>query len=121
MASAPMAPITEDAPAQLPNHKVKYKKPYQRACNEKDDKGKLCAGHLKRWFYMSDVIEQACGDVKAAYGTHAEIYRCEHCKTLYLPSPEEPHGKNVAGVGQKSLFGLTIAPKGGAGEDKGDT
>ena len=39
MASATMAPATEDTPAQLPNHKVKYKKAYQRACNEKDDKG----------------------------------------------------------------------------------
>ena len=55
----------------------------------KDDKGKICAGHLKRWFYVTDRIEQACGDVKAAYGPQAEIYRCEHCKTLYLPNPEE--------------------------------
>jgi hypothetical protein len=113
MASATMAPMTEEnAPAQLPNHKVKYKKPYQRACNEKDDKGKICAGHLKRWFYMSDKIEQACGDVQAAWGKQAEVYRCEHCKVLYLPSPEEPRGKNVAGLGQKSVFGVTVAPKG---------
>ncbi len=117
MASVTMAPATENTPAQLPNHKVKYKKPYQRACNEKDDKGKICAGHLKRWFYLTDRIEQACGDVKAAYGPQAEIYRCEHCKTLYLPSPEEPGGKNVAGMGQKSIFGVTVAPKKSSGED----
>ena len=47
---------------------MKYKKPAQRACNEKDAKGKLCGGHLKRWFYADDVIEQACGDVEKAWG-----------------------------------------------------
>ena len=33
---------------QLPQHKVKVKKVGQRACNEKDEKGKICGGHLKR-------------------------------------------------------------------------
>ena len=31
--------------------KVKEKKPGQRACDEKDAKGELCVGHLKRWYY----------------------------------------------------------------------
>ena len=106
-----MAPDTDRVPEQLPNHKVKYKKPLQRACNEKDDKGKICAGHLKRWFYLADAIEQNCGDVRKAYGDHAEVYRCEHCKTLYLPGEEEPRGRNVAGLGQKSVFGVTVPPK----------
>ena len=39
----------DETPAQLPKHKVKYKKPLQRACNEKNEKGKFCGGHLKRW------------------------------------------------------------------------
>ena len=77
------------AAPQLPNHKVKYKKPGQRACNQKDAKGKLCGGHLKHWFYTDDIVEQACGDVRQAWGDKAEVYRCEHCKTLYLPNPEE--------------------------------
>jgi hypothetical protein len=111
MASATMAHETDRAPEQLPNHKVKYKKAFQRACNEKDAKSKICAGHLKRWFYLADAIEQGCGDVRKAYGDHAEVYRCEHCKTLYLPSDEEPKGKNVAGLGQKSIFGVTVVPK----------
>ena len=98
-------------PVQLPHHKVKVKKPGQRSCNEKDAKGKLCGGHLKRWFYAADSVEQACGDVQQAYGDNAEIYRCEHCKTLYLPNPEDPHGQNVAGRGQISTFGLTIEKK----------
>ncbi len=96
---------------QLGNHKLKVKKPGQRSCNEKDAKGKLCAGHLKRWFYSADVKEQACGDVAAAFGPDGEIYRCEHCKTLYLPNDLDPRGLNVAGRGVISTFGLTIQPK----------
>ena len=87
------------------------KKVGQRSCNEKDEKGKFCGGHLKRWYYEQDVLEQACGDVEKAYGRNAEVYRCEHCKTLYLPHPEDPHGKNVAGQGTISTFGLTLPPK----------
>jgi hypothetical protein len=83
----------------------------QRACNEKNEKGKLCGGHLKRWYYNADVIEQSCGDVREAYGDNGEVYRCEHCKTLYLPGTEEPRGLNVAGVGKLSIFGVTVAPK----------
>ena len=91
---------------QLPNHKVKIKMSLQRACNEKDEKGKLCGGHLKRWFYNFDTVECACGDVERAWGKDAEVYRCEHCKTVYLPSPAEPKGKNVAGIGQITIVGL---------------
>ena len=104
-----MSPDTQ--PAQLPNHKVKLKKVAQRSCNEKDAKGKFCGGHLKRWYFEQDVLEQACGDVEKAYGRGAEVYRCEHCKTLYLPNPDDPRGKNVAGQGQISTFGLTLPPK----------
>jgi hypothetical protein len=96
---------------QLEKHKIKYKKPFQRACNEKNEKGKICGGHLKRWFYTADVLEQACGDVRQAFGDNAEIYRCEHCRTLYLPSAEEPSGRNVAGLGRPSVFGLTLDSK----------
>jgi hypothetical protein len=102
---------SDDIPAQLPNHKVKYKKPLQRACNEKNDKGKFCGGHLKRWYYTADAVEQDCGDVLQAFGNNGEVYRCEHCKTLYLPTAEEPRGKNVAGVGKLSVFGVTVVPK----------
>jgi hypothetical protein len=62
--------------------KVKQRILRQRACNEKDEKGKLCAGHLKRWYFFGE-------EVKSRFGENAEIYRCEHCKTLYLPNPEE--------------------------------
>jgi hypothetical protein len=111
MAEAPQKPLP-----QLPKHKIKYKMHLQRACNERDEKGKLCGGHLKRWFYMADVIEQVCGDVRQAFGDKTEMYRCEHCRTLYLPGDEEPRGRNVAGMGKPSVFGLTVAEKPAAEE-----
>ncbi len=95
---------------QLPNHKVKIKKAGQRACNEKDAKGKFCGGHLKLWFYKTDAIERECGDVEKAWGPNAEVYRCENCKALYLPTPGESK-VNVAGTGMISVFGLTLPPK----------
>ena len=100
---------THDVP-QLPNHKVKVKKAGQRACNEKNEKGKFCGGHLKLWAYWTDAVEQECGDVAKAYGPKAEIYRCENCKTLYLPTPGDTQ-TNVAGKGMISVFGLTLPPK----------
>jgi hypothetical protein len=73
------------APAAPQEIKVKVRKPKQRSCDEKDAKGKLCAGHLKRWYdYPKDVQEKI--------GKEAEIYRCEFCKTLYKPDPKQmPH------------------------------
>jgi len=112
LATSGMAASTQ-TPPQLPKHKVKVKKAGQRACNEKDAKGKFCGGHLKRWFYASDPVEQECGDIVKAWGPDAEVYRCEHCKTLYLPNPEDASGLNVAGQGQISVFGLTVPAKDG--------
>jgi hypothetical protein len=62
--------------------KVKIRKLRMRACDEKNEKGKLCAGHLKRWYFFGE-------ELKAKYGKDAELYRCERCKTIYLPNPEE--------------------------------
>ena len=53
-----MATTNTVALQQLSHHKVKIKKVGQRSCNEKDEKGKFCGGHLKRWFYMTDAVEQ---------------------------------------------------------------
>ncbi len=65
--------------------KIKTRKPRQRACDEKNDKGKLCCGHLKRWYDCPPEME-------ALLGPKAEIYRCEFCKTLYKPDLSEmPH------------------------------
>jgi len=81
--AAPPAPAAaETAP---PEQKIKVRKPRQRSCDEKDAKGKLCAGHLKRWYDYPK-------DVQAKIGEDAEIYRCEFCKTLYKPDPKQmPH------------------------------
>jgi hypothetical protein len=69
--------------------KVKTRKPKQRACDEKDAKGKVCAGHLKRWFEYPAEIEKLVGK-------GAEIYRCEFCKTLYRPDPgQKPNSYTV--------------------------
>jgi hypothetical protein len=111
MASGETATPTMTTTPQLPNHKVKIKKTGQRACNEKNEKGKFCGGHLKRWFYNADVLEQECGCVEKAWGADREVYRCEFCQTLYLPSPDDPRGMNVAGRGQLSVVGLTVPPK----------
>jgi hypothetical protein len=111
MASGDTATADSTTVPQLPNHKVKVKKAGQRACNEKNDKGKFCGGHLKRWFYAADAVEQECGCVEKAWGANAEVYRCENCQALYLPSPDDPRGVNVAGRGQLSIFGITIPAK----------
>ena len=63
--------------------KVKRRMLRMRACTEKDAKGKMCRGHIKRWFTPTDELRQL-------YGKDAEIYRCERCRTIYLPHPEEP-------------------------------
>ena len=82
-AAAPPAPAT--AEAVPPEQKIKVRKPRQRSCDEKDAKGKLCAGHLKRWYDYPKEVE-------SKIGKDAEIYRCEFCKTLYKPDPKQlPH------------------------------
>jgi len=81
-ASDKPVPVSELVDTLSDGTKVKRRVPRMRACNEKDEKGKLCAGHLKRWYFFGD-------EVKKKFGEDAEIYRCEHCHTLYLPNAEE--------------------------------
>jgi hypothetical protein len=85
-APPPAAAATPAAVAAPPaEQKIKVRKPRQRSCDEKDAKGKLCAGHLKRWYDYPK-------EVQAKIGKDAEIYRCEFCKTLYKPDPKQmPH------------------------------
>jgi hypothetical protein len=67
---------------------VKEKKPGQRACDQKDAKGELCVGHLKRWYYDDRRRLASTADEEEAvkeFGRGAEIYRCERCHTLYRP------------------------------------
>ena len=84
-AAAPAVVAAEAVTATPPEQKIKVRKPRQRSCDEKDAKGKLCAGHLKRWYDYPK-------EVQAKIGNDAEIYRCEFCKTLYKPDPKQmPH------------------------------
>jgi len=62
--------------------KIKTRKPKQRACDERNEKGKLCAGHLKRWYDLTPEVE-------AIVGKGAEIYRCEFCRILFRPDPKQ--------------------------------
>jgi hypothetical protein len=88
-AAAPATPLTSAAPAPTPAPsaapRIKEKRPTQRACDEKNEKGKVCCGHLKRWYDYPPEIEKLIGK-------KAEIYRCEFCQTLYKPDlAEMPH------------------------------
>src|SRR5580698_4123177 len=84
-APPPAAAAPAATPTAPPEQKIKVRKPRQRSCDEKDAKGKLCAGHLKRWYNYPK-------EVAARIGKDAEIYRCEFCKTLYKPDPKQmPH------------------------------
>jgi hypothetical protein len=80
------APSTAPDPqlvTTLPDgRKVKTRLLKQRACNEKDAKSKLCAGHLKRWYAFG-------AEIAERFGKDAEVYRCENCKTVYLPNRDE--------------------------------
>jgi hypothetical protein len=84
-AAAPTATAVAAEPEAPAPPKVKPKKATQRACDEKDAKGKLCCGHLKRWYDYPKEIE-------ALVGKQAEIYRCEFCQTIYKPDRSKtPH------------------------------
>ena len=72
--------VQENAEPKIP--KIKVRKPKQRACDERNEKGKLCAGHLKRWYDLTPEVE-------AIVGKGAEIYRCEFCKILFRPDPKQ--------------------------------
>jgi hypothetical protein len=80
-ATAAATAVAEAAEPEVP--KVKPKKATQRACDEKDAKGKLCCGHLKRWYDYPK-------DIEALVGGKVEVYRCEFCKTLYTPDRSQP-------------------------------
>ncbi len=76
-------------PPEKAAHKIKPKKPTQRACDELNEKGKHCFGHLKRWFDYPKEVE-------AAVGAKQEIYRCEFCGTIYVPHRDKaPHSYTI--------------------------
>lgn len=88
--SAPTEPAEESSPepknfvAKLSDGTiVKSRVPRQRACNElTGKKGKICAGHLKRWYGYGDEIVRR-------FGNNPEVYRCERCDVLFRPNEHE--------------------------------
>ena len=101
--------VTTDVP-QLPKHKVKIKKPGQRACNEKDAKGKFCGGHLKALVLLRrHARSKLVATPKRPGEKMPRSTVASTARTLYLP-PEES-SINVAAQGQTSQFGLTIPGK----------
>jgi hypothetical protein len=81
-AAGAQPPVATETTAPAGPPKIKIRKHKQRSCDEKNEKGKLCAGHLKRWYTYPPSVE-------ALLGPHVEIYRCEFCHTLYRPDPEQ--------------------------------
>lgn len=62
---------------------VKRRMLRQRACDEPTKKkGKICAGHLKRWYGFGD-------ELIVHFGADPEIYRCERCQILFVPNEDE--------------------------------
>jgi hypothetical protein len=76
-------PQAEDIGEMSDGTKIRRRAPRMRACSLKNDKGKLCAGHLKRWYFFPP-------EVAERFGADAELYRCERCLTIYLPNEQEP-------------------------------
>jgi hypothetical protein len=82
MSETATTPVVAEA-AEPAKPKIKVRKPRQRACDERDEKGKLCCGHLKRWYDYPKEIADLVG------GPKVELYRCEFCKTIYKPNLAE--------------------------------
>jgi hypothetical protein len=67
--------------------KVKEKRNGQRVCDEKNEKGKVCLGHLKRWYKIP-------AEIAKQVGSKTQIYRCDKCHVLYRSSI---HDRSSAG------------------------
>jgi hypothetical protein len=67
------------------------KLPIQTVCTVKDDKGKECNGHLKKYYpfaeYFSDVDENTKQEIIKEFGQKKDLmlYRCRICKAIYRP------------------------------------
>ena len=97
--------------------KIKEKKAGQLACDQKDAKGELCCGHLKRWYYYHPLRLSISEEEEAAvkeFGKGAEVYRCERCHALYRPVATD-----LSTAGQKyqlrpvNLLGAFVRGRGG--------
>jgi hypothetical protein len=77
------APVAKDAPTEQQASQAGTPKRFARGqtvCNEKNDKGKLCNGHLKQ---VSPIREEARQHMRG----DDLLYRCQTCGTLYMGPP----------------------------------
>lgn len=79
------APDTQLVATLTDGTNVRRRKPRQRACNLPGKNNNICRGHLKRWYPFGSFGEE----IERQFGPNPELYRCERCQTLYLPSPDE--------------------------------
>ncbi|HEX9917590.1 MAG TPA: hypothetical protein VGA87_00410, partial [Pyrinomonadaceae bacterium] len=77
------APVAKDAPTEQQASKAGAPKQFEKGqtvCNEKNEKGKLCNGHLKQ---VSPIREEARQHMRG----DDLLYRCQTCGTLYMGPP----------------------------------
>ncbi|MDQ1592897.1 MAG: hypothetical protein QOG71_3524 [Pyrinomonadaceae bacterium] len=77
------APVAKDAPTEQQASQAGAPKRFERGqtvCNEKNDKGKLCNGHLKQ---VSPVGEEARQHMRG----DDLLYRCQTCGARYMGPP----------------------------------
>jgi hypothetical protein len=80
---APIAPVAKQAPTEQQGSQAGVPKRFakgQTVCNEKNEKGKLCNGHLKQ---TSPVGEDALKHLRG----EDVLYKCQTCGTLYAGPP----------------------------------
>src|ERR1041385_8014312 len=84
-ASDKPVPVAELVDTLSDGTKVKRRVPRMRACNEKDAKGKLCAGHLKRWYFFGDEVKRKVPRMRACNEKDAKGKLCPgHLKRWYF-------------------------------------
>src|SRR3954471_21989 len=78
--TAPSEAIAEVSPTATPARVPKQITNAQTVCNEKNEKGKLCNGHLKQLRTGGEEAE------KHLRGDDA-LFKCQTCGTLYMGPP----------------------------------
>jgi hypothetical protein len=76
-------PVAKQAPTEQQESRTGVPKrftPGQTVCNEKNEKGKLCNGHLKQLNTQHSAASFLRGD--------DVLYRCQSCGTLYMGPPQ---------------------------------
>ena len=63
--------------------------PRQVVCNERDQKGKLCRGKIKRYYpfaeYYNETDQELREAIRREFGENPKLVllKCEECRTIY--------------------------------------